>query len=763
MRPLKEGTPHELYLHASSAAKPMAPLKLYANVTGKFTVERELGEKVQDRIRESTLGAVKQRSERKTILIDTPPDLHPVHGKKRKAPTSSMFRKPVQQSDHLRNNAGASTAALPARVSSPVPSQQTTKEGLIPVRKRLIHCLAVSERSSDEVIQLVGGSDCDPSLRREVLGLLDEVIRYNNRHRPLISPPSLQLAEQTAPVKKSADKSPKSWCLKPKSWLEVRPYEWPKLTDPERTTMARVARLAYKNLNIPETDPAWRHVRYRNGTNPNHGAPPPSVGSSRGNATITPNGTSNVTAQGGAKTDAPKRGVTSKEAKEKKAKPRADPKAEILMKDESRKPSSRASNTTGNARDDSIMPEGNSTATSKATAAARRAPGSGFKVAKSMSQDEQSDSINGPSPPRGKPLDVRVKDKEQPPPSLPTKPTQPIPPHVGRERKSGVGVALPTRVKKLRDSTADSDRERGRDREREREQDRGGDRERRKDKDEAPSVGLKRKKQPRNEDDLEDAPLRTTVQKRRKTDESVRPVTSSSERRARDLSLPKKPDMPGLPPRSKVTKNELSPIPVSLPKIKKDPSSLLPRKSLPSHGKTSSVSSSFSQNHPNQSYHNSSTSSKTNGAAKSRRRSPIYTSSEDEGEIRPPNKRDATSGPLPTPPNTTHSHSQPHPHPRVHPPRPPPTDHAALRARYHSSYVEYITTFQKVVTQRGKIESLLKSNGSGSVGSITDSDEELMDVESLTRLNAEHRKLQDELENIQRIFSRSGDGGSGSD
>ena len=49
------------------------------------------------------------------------------------------------------------------------------------------------------------------------------------------------------------------------------------------------------------------------------------------------------------------------------------------------------------------------------------------------------------------------------------------------------------------------------------------------------------------------------------------------------------------------------------------------------------------------------------------------------------------------------------------------------------------------------------------MGSITDSDEELMDVESLTRLNAEHRKLQDELENIQRIFSRSGDGGSGSD
>lgn len=184
MRSLKEGSSHELYLRASSAAKPMAPLKLYANVTGKFTVERELGEKVQDKIRESTQVAEKQRTERKAILLDAPPDIPRVNGKKRKAPpgsstslASTPLLKRATHGDHVRNISASD--AVPSRVASPLPPQAspltTTKESLTTLRKRLIHCLAGSQRLADDVVRLVGGSDRDPSGKKEIVDLLEEV------------------------------------------------------------------------------------------------------------------------------------------------------------------------------------------------------------------------------------------------------------------------------------------------------------------------------------------------------------------------------------------------------------------------------------------------------------------------------------------------------------------------------------------------------------------------------------------------------------
>src|ERR1700729_530421 len=135
MRPLREGSPHELYLRSSSAAKPMAPLKLYANVTGKFTVERELGEKVQDKVRDRTQVAEKQRTERKVQMLDSPLDIPRVNGKKRKAPSvSSSLLKKAAHNDHIRNVSSVST--VPSRVASPLPPSRgassaptTTREG----------------------------------------------------------------------------------------------------------------------------------------------------------------------------------------------------------------------------------------------------------------------------------------------------------------------------------------------------------------------------------------------------------------------------------------------------------------------------------------------------------------------------------------------------------------------------------------------------------------------------------------------------------
>lgn len=180
MRPLKEGSPHELYLRSSSAAKPMAPLKLYANVTGKFTVERELGEKVQDKVHNRTIVAEKQRTERKVLMLDSPPHIPQVNGKKRKAPNSvsSSLLKKAAHNDHIRNVSSVSTAA-PSRVASPLPPPASTappttaKES--PTRRRMVQYLAIAPRSTDEVMRAVGGADCDSAKRRALFEILTEV------------------------------------------------------------------------------------------------------------------------------------------------------------------------------------------------------------------------------------------------------------------------------------------------------------------------------------------------------------------------------------------------------------------------------------------------------------------------------------------------------------------------------------------------------------------------------------------------------------
>jgi RNA polymerase II elongation factor ELL len=182
MRSQKEDSPHELYLRSSSAAKPMAPLKLYANVTGKFMVERELGEKVQDKVRDRTQVAEKQRTERKVQMLDSPLDLPRANGKKRKAPsTSSSLLKQAAHNDHLRNISSVSSV-VPSRVASPLPPSTTAPTASTPtatkdssIRRLMIQYLAISPRSTDEVMRAIGGADCDSATRRTLFEYLDEV------------------------------------------------------------------------------------------------------------------------------------------------------------------------------------------------------------------------------------------------------------------------------------------------------------------------------------------------------------------------------------------------------------------------------------------------------------------------------------------------------------------------------------------------------------------------------------------------------------
>jgi RNA polymerase II elongation factor ELL len=136
---------HELYLRVASATKKNAPLKLYANVVGKFTVEqREVGNELRDKIRESRQDAAAQKNSRATVFMETPPETQPPNKKRKDV---SMFHKPLRQSDKVKPVPSASSPTK----ATPTPS--ASHQGGVPVRKRLVHCLARGEKS--EIVGLL--------------------------------------------------------------------------------------------------------------------------------------------------------------------------------------------------------------------------------------------------------------------------------------------------------------------------------------------------------------------------------------------------------------------------------------------------------------------------------------------------------------------------------------------------------------------------------------------------------------------------------
>ncbi|KAJ6609828.1 hypothetical protein B0H10DRAFT_1743887, partial [Mycena sp. CBHHK59/15] len=131
--------------------------------------------------------------------------------------------------------------------------------------------------------------------------------------------------------------------------------------------------------------------------------------------------------------------------------------------------------------------------------------------------------------------------------------------------------------------------------------------------------------------------------------------------------------------------------------------------------------------------------------SKSRRRSPIYTSSEDEGEIRTSNRHEAAP--------TTKAHSQARSRGQL--PvltRTLPSDRDGLRARYNATYLKYLSSYHQLFAQQSKLESLLH-HGDGSTVSDSDGDVEVMSSEDITKLKADHKRWERELESIRAVWT----------
>lgn len=192
---------HELYLRLPNMAKAkVAPLKLHANVMHKLMVERELS-RVQETVRNHTLEAEKQRKERKIMYLDKPPDLSQPgpKGKKKdvstRRPAVSSSRAPALPASSHASSSRASplhtSTHTPSLSSRPVPSSvdhgtssrmsplpaslsntDGTSSATASTRARLIHCLALKPRTTDDVITLCAGKDPTPRVRSELNALL---------------------------------------------------------------------------------------------------------------------------------------------------------------------------------------------------------------------------------------------------------------------------------------------------------------------------------------------------------------------------------------------------------------------------------------------------------------------------------------------------------------------------------------------------------------------------------------------------------------
>lgn len=483
------------------------------------------------------------------------------------------------------------------------------------------------------------------------------------------------------------------------------------------------------------------------------------------------------------------------------------------MKNESIKASSSRPPTNNTTRDD----DASRSLPPKPTTAARPRPGSGFK-AKQPTPFESRDFTSGRSPathgkavPGEPPNGVQDKDvhRSQGTTSHSTerRPGTTSAPKIGKLRKEDVAASDSERSDRVRErergfksnERGREDRERDR-RERERERESQWEKEREKERrtlEKQRERDRARRREAELESDREHERARKKVRERgrsqeredgERSDDSLRPPKrkkisreddeygTSSPRTApkkrkmesppprgtklRDPGLPKKPE-PDSHLRPKAIKREPSPLPrikeysplhhtkikepsplPPLPRIKKEPTPI-PKLPAPPAKPSPSVSSSQAS------------SSKPKITARRRRGSDIYTSSEDEGEIRTSIKHETPQTSIPP---TTASHrdeitSQPRPRTSK---LPPADDHAALRSHYDSSYLPYLGNFQSLMKQKEVVRAMLRKIEKGSSGSVTESDGDgdLLDVDELKRLVSEYHNQHDDLEHIQRIFSK---------
>jgi len=571
----------------------------------------------------------------------------------------------------------------------------------------------------------------------------------------------------------------------------VRPYEFAGLTDSERRKMWLQARQSLYSLGIPETDPAWDHVRTQPGST-GTGLSKAAAGPKRATGTVNAERKKNTGSTSKPLVEAKDEGVRPSQAA--KVREEARSMKAVPMRDDN-PPPRRPPGASGlkNARE--VAP----------TQSQAQGPSKKTESKKTGLTDARA-KLGGSSKPNGRsgptthiPASSYERELEKERPTHPTKKEREDVSDLDREKGKAAAVHKAKRRrddmsdldslrdwdgtdtmgkanakrKKLREDYDDKDRINGtgntakrrkvldddrpykpgggggggtkaRERDRDKELDGGKTRDR-----DPPHVA----KRPRDSDwgsPDPPPPRKSTVrehdrQREREPDRSVSPPR----RIKREYSL--SPALHNSPLPRATTKRADSPPRHSVkressPRLRghsrRDVSPLAPQTSK------RETSPSRSQNRPRDRHRETST---NGGSTSRRRRSPIYTSSEDEQQNVPVRRNapsSVTSSSSSREAVRTQSHASHPPPPTV----PYPKDREALEARYRSGYRNYIAVYYKLLDERAKIQDALEDFGrEGSVGS--DRDVEMMDEEGLRELKGQYTAWTRELEGIRNACS----------
>lgn len=477
-----------------------------------------------------------------------------------------------------------------------------------------------------------------------------------------------------------------------------------------------MARIKFQSLGILESDPSWDHVRYR--------SPAANISSSPGQPK-----TSSAIPEAPTRSknpDVQKRTVSSREIKEKKPKPKSDAKAEATTKQEMK---TTPRSTHADDKPKGIRPKETPESTRMRESAPVESP-AGSKQAplamKTTKANARSGDLTASKSPLTRNTESDIPSSTLPPKHNATRAEEKLPPQKFKKLPRDSGIAESDRDNGSSSHTARTSTK-----------DRSGRREADDDSfdDRKPSQ-LKRKNAEQDRDHAPNTRSQPTPAKRRKTESEPSAIPAREDRNQSGKRL-------SMDPRTSERTNGTSQNP-SKPRTKEEISTS--KRHPLSNEKISSCSPSSSNARVAGSQGSKITSTKKNP-----RRSPVFTSSEEgeEEEDVPLKARAPTTRPVVASSEPTSSRR-----PRVVAARLLPTDHDALRARYNASYLEYLTSFHRLVTQKGKLDNLLKSTDLESIGSITDSegDMELLGPEELSQLATKHKRLEEELEAIQEVF-----------
>ena len=493
-----------------------------------------------------------------------------------------------------------------------------------------------------------------------------------------------------------------------RTWTEIRPYEWPNLSNEERTRLARECRKNYAILKIPESEPQWDHARYRD-------LPKPA-------------GPSTSSAE-------PKRGITSRDAKKKatEAPPRRANDV-ITARDERVQPS--------RSRPEPPSHAGSSNAL---RAAPRKPPGSGYKSKAGSNAPSTPDPDNLPAAPASLPRKPDFSSSSHPshaPPShdrapsnsgpdkgpsrLPPKPRDPVPStsthsHAAEVKTERQEINFKRKASAIRDDheTEMSDRDRDR--------------------------------------------SKPPMMKRRKIGDVNGSSSTSTPVHQRTPSLPNKPSTAtqdaAVRPPSRSIKKESSPMPSLSGR-----SPLPPGRSPLAHHRVAaqdrmapSASSSSSQSRhapPPQTSH-----THKSGSSKPRRKSPIYTSSEDEQEPPPPKpSRLVVAPPVPSPlprpisPKKTRALREDGPPKlRDNGPLKLPDDERGLKKLYREKHKPYVALWTRHYKAHTYITNLLEDEDAPT---DSDVDVDIDNQDELRQLKHDLDEAVEELTMIQEHYNK---------